>query len=178
MDSTGRIRRVSGVFQRVSTAVIVAIPVLVAGYWLAFDELPGDMVAGVLPPGMERPLGGSARLLAGAASLVPASVLLYGFTVLRRLFGLYRQGQVFSPAVVDCYRRLGRTLLAWGAALFLHTPLLTLAMSSSNPPGRRMISLGIGTGELTAAFLGGLALLVSWVMDEGRKLEEEQSFTV
>lgn len=178
MDGMHRIRKVSGTFRLLSTLAMVAIPLVVTLYWLAFDHLPEDMVAGVLPGDTLRPLGLMPCLLALAACLPPTAALVRGFALLRRLFGLYGRGRVFSQDVVDCYRRLGRTLLCWGATLFLQTPLLALALSSANPPGRHVISVGIGTGELTAVFLGGLALLISWVMDEGRKLDEEQSLTV
>ncbi|MCM0755045.1 DUF2975 domain-containing protein [Desulfovibrio aminophilus] len=178
MDGMDRIRKVSGTFRLLSTLAMVAIPLVLTVYWLAFDHLPEDMVAGVLPGNTARPLGLVPSLLALAACLPPTAALVRGFALLRRLFGLYGQGRVFSQDVVGCYRGLGRTLLAWGAALFLQTPLLSLALTSGNPPGSHVISVGIGTGELTAVFLGGLALLISWVMDEGRKLDEEQSLTV
>lgn len=88
------------------------------------------------------------------------------------------EGHIFSPTTVACYRRLGRSLLFWAAAQFLGTPLLTLALTSANPPGQHMITIGVGSGELTALFLGGVVLLVSCVMDEGRRLEEDQLLTI
>nr|WP_291332506.1 DUF2975 domain-containing protein [Desulfovibrio sp.] len=98
--------------------------------------------------------------------------------MLSGLFGLYASGELFSPRNVTCYRRLGRTLLYWAAAAFLHTPLLSLASSIGMPQGQRHISVGIGSVEIVALFAGATALVISWVMDEGRGIEEERTLTI
>jgi hypothetical protein len=87
-------------------------------------------------------------------------------------------GRIFDPENVACYRGLGKALLLWAGASFVQTPLLSIIATLPNPPGTRLLTLGVGSGELGFLFLGGLVLVVSWVMDEGRKLDEEQALTV
>ena len=53
-----------------------------------------------------------------------------------------------------------------------------LAVTAANPPGRHMVSLGVGTTELALVFLASLALVMARVMDEARRLDEEAALTV
>jgi hypothetical protein len=178
MSNLGKIRTVSKTFRGLCTLGLVALPLGTVLFWAGFNALPQTMSAPFLINVATPTLGWEARAMACAASMLPVGALCYGFVCLRRLFGLYMEGRIFSPANVACYRRLGRSLLFWAAAQFLDGPLLTLALTSANPPGQHMITIGVGSGELTALFLGGVVLLVSWVMDEGRRLEEDQLLTI
>lgn len=178
MSNLGKIRTVSRTFRGLCTLCLIVLPLGTVVFWSVFNLLPEAMTVSFLVNVRTRPLGWEVRALACAASMLPVGALFCGFASLRRLFGLYMEGHIFSPATVACFRRLGRSLLLWGAAQFLGGPLLTLALTSANPPGQHMITLGVGTGELTALFLGGVVLLMSWVMDEGRRLEEDQLLTI
>jgi len=41
-----------------------------------------------------------------------------------------------------------------------------------------MITVSFDSGEFTGVFVGIVVLIISWVMDEGRKIEEEQALIV
>jgi hypothetical protein len=79
---------------------------------------------------------------------------------------------------VQCYRRLGYILIAEAIANPIHGALLSIALTLHNLPGQRMLSIGLSSRDLTGAIMGGIVLVISWVMDEGRKLEEEQTLTI
>jgi len=177
MDNMLRIKRVSGKLRRASDALFWATPLLCAVYWCFFNEFPAAMKSQL--PVMERmELPAMNRLLCFAATLPPVGVAMNGFWNLRGLFGLYAAGEVFTKRNVCRYRRLGRTLLYWAGAVFLHTPLLSLAMSAGMPQGQRHLVIAIGSIELVALFAGAVALVISWVMDEGRRIEEENALTI
>lgn len=46
------------------------------------------------------------------------------------------------------------------------------------PPGQRYFSLEFGSADLTALLIGGVLAVIAWVMEEGRKLQEEQDLTI
>ncbi|MFZ5428497.1 MAG: DUF2975 domain-containing protein [Thermodesulfobacteriota bacterium] len=177
MDNMLRIRRMSGKLLALSTLMFWVTPILCAAYWFYFNDLPAEArvqrgIAG-LPV-----LSGQSRLLCFVATMLPAGVGMAGFRIMRRLFGLYAEGEIFSGRNVSCYRSLGRVLLCWAGAVFLHTPLLSLAASLGMPEGQRYITVGIGSIELMALFAGAAALVISWVMDEGRGIEEDRALTI
>jgi hypothetical protein len=57
------------------------------------------------------------------------------------------------------------------------SPLATSAHSVivtfHNAPGERMLTVGIGDHEFSALLLGGLLLVIAWVMSEGVKMADE-----
>ncbi|HML54433.1 MAG TPA: DUF2975 domain-containing protein [Solidesulfovibrio magneticus] len=172
------IRRQAGRLETVCLAAAVAVAPLTALYWAAFNLLPADMTrqAASLAAGPELP--GWVRLLCFVAAMVPGGALMVALLRLRRLFGLYREGSIFSLANVLAFRGVARSLMAWAVCSVLATPLHSLAVSAANPPGRHMVSLGVGTTELALVFLASLALVMARVMDEARRLDEEAALTV
>jgi len=178
MDNLERIRRRSILLRRLATLMLWATPVLCAAYWAFFNEFPEAMRAKASYPAARGDLSALNRLLGFGASLAPAGAAVYGFAALRALFGLYAAGELFTARNVACYRRLGRALLYWAGAVFIYTPLASLAVSAGLPPGQRHVTVGLGSVELAALFAGSAALVISWVMDEGRHIEEDRALTI
>ena len=177
MNNMLRIKRMSGKLRSVSALMFWTTPLLCAAYWVYFNEFPEVMKVQRIFP-MLRELPAVNRTLCFAATMLPAGVAMYGFSVLRGLFGLYAAGELFSERNVSCYRRLGRALLYWAGAVFLNTTLISLAASVGMPQGQRHITVGLGSIELVALFAGAVALVIAWVMDEGRSIEEERALTI
>jgi len=83
------------------------------------------------------------------------------YWVMFSLFGLYRQGILFSAKNVRHIRSLGYFLIGnWGLEDQIQTALRDVQLST------------------TPIFIGLLIIFVSWIMDEGRKIQEEQELTV
>ena len=80
---------------------------------------------------------------------------------LLRLFWLYRKGILFSAINVSCIRFLGYTLIIdWFVDYQMQGLLHDMDLST------------------TPVFVGFLVIFVAWIMDEGRKIQEEQELTV
>lgn len=103
---------------------------------------------------------------------------MVGVRCLMQLFRLYEQGKIFQPSNVHCFRQLSRVLIWWFVAGIVHRSLLTVAMTLHNPPGQRQISLDLSSADLTALMLGSILAVIAWVMEEGRRLQEDQDLTV
>lgn len=56
--------------------------------------------------------------------------------------------------------------------------LLGVALTLHHPPGQRILVVGVGSPDLTILLIGSILAIISWVMDEGRKLQEDQDFAV
>ena len=85
----------------------------------------------------------------------------FGYGVMFLLFGLYRRGILFSAKNSWHIRSLGYYLIGdWGLDSQLQSTVRDVQLSS------------------TPLFIGLLIIFVSWIMDEGRKIQEEQELTV
>jgi len=86
---------------------------------------------------------------------------LFGCGTLLALFWLYQRGILFSAKNVVLIRALGYWLIVnWGIDDQLQSVVRDVDLS------------------LTPVFVGLLIIFVSWIMDEGRKIQEEQELTV
>jgi hypothetical protein len=89
-------------------------------------------------------------------------LLGFGAIILIRLFKLYERGSFFAIGNVRCIKILGLIVVGDG---LIQTALEFL------PPNKSVeISNNLA--------LGLLILLIAWIMDEGRKIQEEQELTV
>jgi hypothetical protein len=146
-------------------------------YWLFFNQLP-DGFKGDLPVVINHTLPLLTLALAFLASMIPTSVALYGLLTLKELFKLYENAIVFSAQNVNCFRRLGHTLIFWVSAKLILTPLLSLILTMNNPAGKRTLVAGIAASDIATLIIGAIVIVISWVMNEACKLNDEQAYTV
>ncbi|KHK04565.1 DUF2975 domain-containing protein [Desulfovibrio sp. TomC] len=178
VNNLDNIRRQGWLLETASLAAALSVVPLTALYWAFFNSLPDDMTRQAAALAVQPELPGWVRLLCFVAAMVPGAALLVVLLRLRRLFALYKEGSIFSLANVLAFRSVARALLAWAVCSILFTPLFSLAVTAANPPGRHMISLGVGSTEVVLVFLAILALVIGRVMDEARRLDEDAALTV
>mgnify|MGYP006280794297 CR=1 FL=1 len=119
------------------------------------------------------------KLLGFCADLIRALPFFISLFLLKRLFVHYRDGEIFTKRNAILYRQLG--LLYLIDALLtksLSQTLMILAVTMTNPPGSRYLSISFGTPNLSSLFYGMLVIVVSWVMLEASKLHDEHKFTI
>ena len=93
---------------------------------------------------------------------------LLGLWIVYRLFHFYEQAMIFAAETVQCLKWIGLWFLGyWAQANFIEVT----DFWTQNPA---FIDLRID--EYFAA--GFLVLLISWIMEEGCKLKEEQQLTI
>jgi len=123
-------------------------------------------------------------------------ILWVWYWKLFQLFKLYERGLIFSAQTIRCIKILG-VLCAVGWALMtllqiLPHPLPSSQIIQTHPPEAAVIegvivssyrmgffSFDFGTGiNFGLLFAGIVIVLIAWIMDEGRKIQEEQELTV
>ena len=177
-DNMAHIRRLGRKLELVCLIGAVLVTPLTAVYWAAFNSLPADMTREAAELAVHPALPGWVRGLCFLAAMVPGAALMVTLLRLRRLFALYKHGCIFSLANVACLSAVSRSLFVWAGASILYRPLAGLAVTAANPPGRHILTLGIGTPEIELLFVAAMAVVITRVMDEARRLDEEQSLTV
>ena len=164
-DSTGqrRLERIQNASFIFSALLWVSLPL--SAYWFlgflfgwpGFSHDPLRMVV-------------SHHVYASPAEMPPAvfwlMIIKQGLTffaggMLLRLFWLYGKGIIFSARNVNCIRSQGYCLIIdW----FINYQLQSLTHD-----------MELST---TSLFVGLLIIFIAWIMDEGRKIQEEQELTV
>lgn len=182
-----KIQRLSLRLRVLFLAGFASVPLLHALGWAFFDQLIHTPPLGFSaqfglgwgqPPEMYGPVTPLMRLLGFLSSMLPGAATMYSFLCLSRLFARFGQGEMFSGEAVGLLRRLGWAVLATQGLRVLHGSLTSLVLTMDNPPGRHIISLGLDNATLAEVVTGVVVILASWVMDEARKLKEEQELVI
>ena len=93
--------------------------------------------------------------------IVQKLLAFWGGIVLLRLFWLYGRGILFSAKNVTCIRFFGWWIMIdWFIEFQMRSELRDMDLSC------------------TPLFVGLLVIFAAWIMDEGRKIQEEQELTV
>jgi len=115
-------------------------------------------------------------------------VLVLWYWKLTRLFQLYERGLIFAAETIRCIKTLGILWVAgWVCTSAMH--YLPKPPPAVLPPGVTQTTTGhirmgfftfdFGTGiDFGPLLAGTVIILIAWIMDEGRKIQEEQELTV
>jgi hypothetical protein len=120
-------------------------------------------------------------------------ILCVWYWKLAQLFQFYESGQIFAGKTIHCIKMLGAIWIAgWLLLTAWHfSPLPTMPVQAATPVGAHVVKTGehryrfgfvsfdFGTGIDFGQLFGGIVILLgAWIMDEGRKIQEEQELTV
>jgi hypothetical protein len=129
-------------------------------------------------------------------------ILLAWYWKLSRVFRFYERGMIFAAETIRSIKTLGLLwVMGWLLLTVLHfsppTPTQIQAISppatTSNDGTTRIIKTHITTTHYQMGFFtfnfgtdidfgpllaGAVIILIAWIMDEGRKIQEEQALTV
>jgi hypothetical protein len=120
-------------------------------------------------------------------------VLWVWYWKLARLFHFYERGLIFAAETIRCIKTLGLLcVMGWTLGSALHfVPRPEPQPQAALPPGVTIVkqtthtyrmgffSFDFGTGiDFGPLVIGAIIVLVAWIMDEGRKIQEEQELTV
>ncbi len=170
-----KIRRASLVFQKFITALMALLPLTVLSMW-AFVDLETLKLG--LTEAQVGPLTTFERWLAATLSLIPLSVALIVLFNLRRLFGLYAQGQIFEASNVRCFRNMGWALVAIVPTNILFNSALSVLLSFDRAVGERMLALTVSSDGIWIAIVGAVIVIISWVMAEAAELSQDNAAIV
>jgi hypothetical protein len=178
MENAQRITKVSRKLRIACTCLMFCLPAINALFWQFFNDVYPKIRMIPLPVPVDHEVSAFCRALAFSADMVPLFATLYGLLKLRELFQLYENGSFFTERNVGCLRSLGKALLVWVGCDIVRYSLLSVILTLGNPPGQRLLVVGLNSGEFSGVFVGIVVLIISWVMDEARKLEEDQALIV
>jgi hypothetical protein len=111
-----------------------------------------------------------------ASNIVGSISFFLSLFVLKAIFKNYRKGEIFTRKNATSYRSLGLLLFLDSLLGPLSEGLMVVAVTLSNAPGHRYLTLSFGTPSLETLFYG--IIVISWVMGEASRLQEDQHLTI
>ena len=179
-----KIKRISRLFRLLFQILFVALPIIYAYGWVIAPKplimLSHMFVIQVVPAGLPilHSFTTSTRIYGFLATLIPVGMTMLGLVFLIKLFRLYEQGIIFASQAVSCLRRLGYVLLVSQVLQMVYDLLISLTVTWHNPVGHRMLAMTITGTNIAIVLAALLLLLISWIMAEACKLQEEQQLTI
>lgn len=95
-----------------------------------------------------------------------------------KLFRNYEYKNIFSLNNVHIVRNIGYTLIIWQILIPIRQALLSLLLTWHNGPGKRVLVAHFDNNNITIILIAFIVILISWIMAEGYKLQQEQKYTV
>jgi hypothetical protein len=92
-----------------------------------------------------------------------------------RLFGRYREGDVFGPQALTHVRRLAWSMVGLAVAQPLLRALMSVAISWGNPPGKRVLQFSLGSNDYALLLLALVFVALARVMTEAARVAEDNS---
>lgn len=164
--------------------IFYAYPFALLGLWLLFNPTETDnwmnakLIGSVIDVNRIAELRTWQRVACFGASMLTGGVTMYVLHSLHRLFRTYSQGIIFGPETVACYRAIGYGLIIQQLLSLPEQALQSLILSWYNPAGQRFIALGADEADISLVVVGIMVIIISRIMDEGRKIQEEQQYTI
>lgn len=177
-----RIRKISRFCQICFLIIFCLLPVSVTLFWIFINELHAAYGYVVFLNASKKielftnwPITLNMKVVGLIGELIYVCVLMAIFYFLTKLFGLYSRGHIFTRENVRYIRLIGYAFI-WKPILTLPTYwILSYAMYMNNPVSIKTTYSYFDSNDI---LIGLIIIIVSWVMDEGRKLQEEQSLII
>lgn len=190
-----KIKRVSQFFRLLILVIMVLVPLSQALFWIQAPEplRIGHYLAGLgptlkgngitinyIPQTLQilHPFTPTDRMNGFLISLIPTLMMMLICFYLQALFKLYQTGTIFSFENVRLIKKLGVTLAVSQLAQPFYQFLLSMALTWDNPIHERYGYIQMTQTNIAILLVGIIMVLISWIMAEGHKLQEEQEYTV
>jgi hypothetical protein len=175
----GREQRISAVCATACRVLAFAIPLAVVAFW-AFGSWSVLVLVRLVPPDilgdLLTPVQGWQRAAGAMICLVPALLLSWGLLRARQCLAAFARGDFFATDVVKGLRDYAAASFWAAVAGALSVPVLSVVLTSANPPGRHELSLDLSgaqaLGVLSAAILWVIASVMARAADIARENEQ------
>lgn len=176
-----KIQRVSSFLRIVFQIAFVVLPLILALYWIfASTSISDKIFFSFIPKGTEilHPITAVDAILGFLIGLLPTAIQILIIYLLYKLFQLYEQGKIFTLSNVEYLRKIGICMLINQGVGFIYDLLISFVLTRHNPPGHHVASFTFGNYDIYNIITAIMVIVISWVMAEGCKLQDEQQFTV
>lgn len=173
--SSSALRAASRRLASACTVLIAGLPVAVVILYAVADDATLAVQVGLQASHLHSPLSLGQRLSAGAVNILVVLTLVQALVCARRCLRVVGDGDFFDLRVVQNLRRVAWWGCMWSLAGFVARPALSVLMTLQNPPGSRMLTLGIEGDQIITLFFAGLVWVVAAVIAEAHFVARENA---
>jgi hypothetical protein len=175
-----KIQKISSYLLLLFNLIIITIPLYISAEWIFINALEKNIQT---PEGYVNLTNISwtsiLKLLGFSAEIIGVLPFIISLFFLKAIFENYKKRDIFTIKNAILYRRLGFLFLISALVIKpLSEMLMILAVTFTNPPGHRYLTISYGTPNFISLFYGILVIIVSWVMLEANRMNDEQKFTI
>jgi hypothetical protein len=113
--------------------------------------------------------------LATLVGMLPVGAVAYGLFRARLCFLGFMRGETFSLGTVRHLRGFAVGMFAAAVAGLLSSALISVLLTLGAPPGKRALSLGIGSNDLLMLLFAGIVWQIARVMTQAAELADEHA---
>ena len=170
-SASPRLHRIQKISRTLKAAVLLyfVVPLAMIAFNLGFNIRGVHLMSGMVSI-FNHPYASVADIPAVMHVLYTVGIAIYllGLVAFYRLLGWYEKGVIFSPANIAEMRKIGMYLVSYGLLAGVADVVYVGGLTPNTP-------LLAASPWMVA---GGAIQLIAWIMDEGRKIQEEQELTV
>lgn len=176
--------KIRSISRKLRVAFIIALiitPLINILVWMYYDKLPDEISMTLIPHSLNlnqiniNPL---TKTLACLVAMLQVGVIMYALNLLIKLFKNYEQNEIFTTTNVTYYRRLGYSVFLWIIFDKIVEILTSIILTFQNPVGHRVMAVKFSGADLVGLGAGVIIILIAWIMNEGHRLQEDQSLTI
>lgn len=179
-----KIRRVSLFFRVIFQIIFIALPIVLAISWIIapsplqspYGIIQLSSVTQAYP--VLHTLSPLTKFYGFLAGMIPTGILMITAFFLIRLFRLFESGKIFTIKNVATIKNIGITLLIGQLLHPVFDALNSLIITWGNPHGHRLIAVSVTGTNIGVLLMAIFVILISWIMAEGYKLNQEQELTI
>ncbi|WP_319764266.1 DUF2975 domain-containing protein [Maridesulfovibrio sp.] len=161
---------------------LIVIPILEFAGWFLFDGNPQSFFISeflvVIDPDYLSGLTGEQKVFGALVSVPYAALKMYCCWQMVKLFELYSHGRIFTADNSMCYRKAAWALLIGEIVYPFIQSAASYIATMNNAVGERLICVSFDDTNMGNIVVACVVLAISWVMDEGRKLQDEAELTI
>jgi hypothetical protein len=120
----------------------------------------------------------TSRILGFLCEGISIAILVIGFWLFIQLMAQFKKGSIFSIGVSELLSKLAKVIFWFALYVPVQRTILTLIMTFQNPPGQRIFMTSITLNDIFIFAASWFFMILTSLMYEGHKLQEDQDLTV
>ena len=171
-----RIQKVSHRFRLLFQVLFWLTPVVIACFWSMTSLMDTTALKRFIGIPQSLTFTGKAIVISVVLSLIPGAIVMFGLRCLIRLFKNYEQAHIFMLDNAMYYRQLGYTFFIWVVGKWAYH--LVIVYFFYPPDILFVIPIFLNLNGLISFAIGGIVILISWIMKEGYLLKQDHDLTI
>ena len=173
VDTLQKVRTISTLLYWVCTIAIIFQVLVVPLIWYAPGWVETSASQMTVSLADLHALSGWQKYTTMSAMMIPSLVLAYGIYRLRKMFGAFAHNAIFQPEPIRHLKAFGIALMAQTLIKPMTGAATSVLATFHHPAGERILAIGLSNAEASTLFLGGLILVIAWVLGEAARIDDE-----